>query len=391
VKVAEIPPITADWVPPANDNPTWKDAPLSQIGGMQWKAVYTGEDIAFLLKWIDRDMMMDSPGAYIWDPETGQWSQYDGNAREWMNLAWDINSVQLEKGCNAFCHEDPPGSGIFHHQTATLGEYADSWMLFQKHGFNQKPGEGGVQTAAEFGLENPEDRSWFAGEISAQQNAPLIFENTNAKNPRNVVSGEATFIGYAEDNIIAAPGDPIDADRTRPRDIYCQNCHDQIELPYDPLQTDITYPDDGQPKYFGNYDVPYTSPKYMEKAPIDFVDAMVLTQDEIDSGEAVSVASLSPQQINEYWAKYVEVNATVPQLVLREPGDSQSDVLVASNWKNGVWTMEIHRTLVTPYGADDIQFEDLDKDYHFSLTISNSDLLLGPALGEYGGILTFEH
>jgi len=52
-----------------------------------------------------------------------------------------------------------------------------------------------------------------------------------------------------------------------------------------------------------------------------------------------------------------------------------ADVLVASNWTNGIRTMEITRKLVTPYGADDVQFDDLTRDYAFSLTISNGDLV----------------
>lgn len=374
----------------------WKEAPKSQIGGMNWQAVYTDEDITFLLKWIDRDFNMDTPGTYIWNAASNSWSltETSGNTkREWMNLSFDISSDTLiTEGCSAFCHEDPPGSGIFHHQTAPESGRVDSWMFFQKHGFMQKKGEGGLETGEQYGLkEGAEDRSWFMGAILAKQESPLIFEHTNEQNSNNVIAGSVTFIDYAEDNVIAPPDDVVDAKRDRPRDYYCINCHAQIKLPYDPLKTNLTFPDAGEIKYQPNYLVPYTSPSYMETDPIDFVDAMIITQDEVDNAEAVLVSNLTSQQISQYWAKYEALNAKVPTLVLKTPDSSMADVLVAANWKNGVWTMEITRKLVTPYAEEDVIFDDLTKVYPFSLTISNSDLLLGPILSEFGGLLEFRN
>jgi hypothetical protein len=204
------------------------------------------------------------------------------------------------------------------------------------------------------------------------------------------VAGSVTFIDYAEDNIIASPDDPIDIKRDRPRDAYCINCHIQIRLPYDPMKLNFTLPDDGEIKYHGNYQVPYTGPSYMETAPQDFVDSMIITQDEVDNSEAVAIEGLTPEQISEYWAEYEAVNGVVPQLVLKAPSGGIADVLVASNWSNGVWTMEISRKLVTADGIEDVQFDDLNKDYPFSLTISNSGMLLGPLLYQTGGILEFQ-
>jgi hypothetical protein len=161
-------------------------------------------------------------------------------------------------------------------------------------------------------------------------------------------------------------------------------------LPYDPLKMNFTLPDAGEIKYHANYEVPYTAPSFMETAPVDFVDAMIITHAEVDSGEAVAVKDLTADQISEYWAKYEALNGVVPQLVLKEPSGGIADVLVASNWKNGVWTMEITRKRVTADGIEDVQFDDLNKDYPFSLTITNSGQLLGPLLYETGGILEFQ-
>lgn len=389
VPVDTLPVIDAD----ASDE-QWKTAPVTQIGGMQWQTVYTNQEIALLLKWIDRDLSMDTPGTYIWDATTSTWSMNQAVSREWMNLSFNVqNAPVTQEGCFAFCHEDPPGSGLYHHQTETAGELVDSWMLFEKHGFEFKyvKGVGGVETEDAYGLKSgAEDRLWFMGNIEAKQNGPLVFETTNAANPRNVVAGSVTFIDYAEDNIIASPDDPIDTDRDRPRDLYCINCHAQIGLPYDPMKLNFTLPDEGEIKYHGNYKIPYTTPSYMETAPEHFVDAMLITQDEIERGEAVQIDGLTPEQISAYWAKYEAVNGVVPQLVLKTPSGGIADVLVASTWTNGVWTMEITRKLVTADGIEDVQFDDLNKDYPFSLTISNSGMLLGPLLYQTGGILEFQ-
>jgi hypothetical protein len=231
------------------------------------------------------------------------------------------------------------------------------------------------------------------GNIAAWQNSDiLVFDSTNKKDTRTIIAGDVTYVDYAEDNIITYPGDPLDVDRSRPRDAYCQNCHIQVGLPYDPLDVDVTYPDDGEIKYHPNWTVPYTAPKFIETDPTDYIDAMTITQAEVDSGEAVAVADLTPAQISQYWAKYAAVNGAIPTLVLKEPGGSMADVLVGANWKNGVWTMQINRALVTPHGADDVQFDDLGKDYPFSLTIttSNQPLLLGDLLSIPGGLLKFE-
>lgn len=388
VKVSSLPTIDAD-----TSDEQWKDAPISQIGGMQWQAVYTDKDLALLIKWLDREVQMNAPGTYLWDPKTKTWSQSDGFRSEWMNLSFDISSSVGTEGCDAFCHEDPPGSGEFHHQTGGSGQTVDSWMLFGKHGFTHDFGAAGTGLKLEdYGLKiGREDSGWFMGVIKAVQNSPLVFDQNNTKDPRTIIAGDVTFIDYAEDNVITYTGDPIDSERNRPRDAYCMNCHNQIKLPYDPLKIDVTYPDDGKIKYDPNWEVPYTTPTYIETNPTDFVDAMTLTQDEVDSGEAVKIASLSPDQISEYWSKYDAVNGTVPYLVLKETSGSIADVLVASNWKNGVWTMELTRHLSTPYGREDVQFDDLTKDYPFSLTIttSNQAVLLGDLLSSPGGILRF--
>jgi len=52
-----------------------------------------------------------------------------------------------------------------------------------------------------------------------------------------------------------------------------------------------------------------TAPLYIETAPADFADAMVLLKSEIDSGEAVEVAGLTAEQLQAAWDQYASLNA----------------------------------------------------------------------------------
>ncbi|HID63637.1 MAG TPA: hypothetical protein EYP49_13010 [Anaerolineae bacterium] len=114
-----------------------------------------------------------------------------------------------------------------------------------------------------------------------------------------------------------------------------------------------------------------TAPAYMETAPENYIDAMTLYQSEVDSGEAVTVADLTPDQIGQYWAVYDSFHAVVPERVLHAGEGSRADVLEAATWSNGVWTAEYQRKLVTG-NADDVQFDDLSKSYLFATTIMDN-------------------
>jgi hypothetical protein len=99
---------------------------------------------------------------------------------------------------------------------------------------------------------------------------------------------------------------------------------------------------------------------------------MVLRQAEIDNGEAVTVASLSENDIETYWAAYAAVNAVVPERILKIPSGSRGDLRQSAVWENGMWTTEYERALVTGY-SDDVQFSDLGKGYLFgTATMENS-------------------
>lgn len=346
-------------------------------GGAAWKAVYTDDELAMYIRWMDHDASVNARGTWNWNADTqswwrsgweeGTWRPADPTSMylrhpEWFNIAFDISTAVssdpvTEVGCGAFCHEDPPGSGKFHHQTNAVGAYVDSWMILAKHGFSRG---------------NLEDSGWLQGVTSVSQEGDLIFNPSDPIDSHEVINGRLTFVGYAEDKVIASPDDPQFAARENLADQYCYRCHEQLGIPVkgmpgDPLKVNYTYGDPGDIMYSENWDPAQTVPLYIETAPGDFIDCMVLTQAEIDAGEAALVADLSAADITKYWDNYVALNGVIPHLILQEPSGDQADVRVAATWYDGYWTVELKRSLLTGSNYD-VQFDDLSRDYHFTVT-----------------------
>ncbi|MCL4237935.1 MAG: hypothetical protein KJ047_06770 [Anaerolineae bacterium] len=360
-KVDEMPVIDGDF-----SDPAWAEATPTSIGGWTWKAVYDDDEVALYIGWTSHSARIDVRGTWNWDSETQTWwrTVWDTPMRlgEWFSISFDISSdlstaPMTEEGCGAFCHEYPPGSGIFHHQTNALEAYVDSWLVFAKHGFRPNSGV---------------DSGWLLGVTSASQEGDLVFNSSDPLRDREVIDGKVTFVGYSEDKVFASPDDPKFAARDTPADRYCQKCHDELNVIVegtDPLLLNYTFGDPGDILYSENWNDNHAAPLYIEIAPEDWVDAMVITQAEIDSGEAVPVADLSADEITEYWDKYAALNAIVPNLVLQEPSGDQADIRTAATWHNGYWAVEMRRNRVT--GSDyDVQFDDLNKDYPFAVTMN---------------------
>lgn len=382
--------LTAQQVPtlPAIDGDAsdvaWKDAPALKAGILSMKAVYTADELAILMTWQDRDLSINGRGTGNWTPETGTWwatgskvpwESFKGKRHpEWLNLSFDISSKMQDEGCNAFCHENPLGSGKWHHNTAHKGEYVDSWTLLAKHGF---------------GPHYLEDMGWLLGADGVTQSGTLVFDASDKLDPHQLLSGSLTFVGHAEDKVITSLDDPNYPKTNRPADQYCIKCHNELKA-IDWTKTDNrTYGDDGGINHSSNWNDLHTAPLYIETAPKDFADCMVLTQAEIDQGEAVAVKDLGQAPLDKYWANYKALNGVVPQLVLKTPTGSQADVRVAANWTDGVWTLELERKLKTGY-ADDVQFSDLAKDYYFGISLWNHSDLLSPMFRTQGAALKFK-
>ncbi|MBE3120289.1 MAG: hypothetical protein IMZ50_16245, partial [Candidatus Atribacteria bacterium] len=210
--VADLPHLLLQAVPvtslPAIDgnasDEQWKDATAIQDGILTMKAVYTEKDIAFLMAWEDRDLSINTRGTWNWDPKVGNWwktgvdkgidweSFNGGRHPEWVNVAFDISSKISSEGCAAFCHEYPPGSGIWHHQTDTKGEYVDSWFPLAKHGY---------------GPNYYEDQGWLNGVRGVTQEGTLQFDNADPIDSHQLLNGNITFLGYAEDKVMSSPDD----------------------------------------------------------------------------------------------------------------------------------------------------------------------------------------
>jgi len=364
-KVSEIPAIDGDF-----SDPAWVDTTAIPVGSSVWKAVYTDDELAIYIRWMDHDASVNTRGTWNWDADTQSWwrTAWEGETRqffgtrgfpEWFDIAFDISSDVsdtpiTEVGCGAFCHEYPPGSGKFHHQTSGTGAYVDSWAILGKHGYKAPLYD--------------EDDGWPLGVTSVSQEGELIFNPSDPAGTLGLINGSITFVGYAEDRVMASPDDPKFAARDTVGDQYCQKCHTDLGLTHDPLLADFTYADPGDILYAENWDDVQAVPLYMELAPENFVDCMVLTQAEIDAGEAVLIADLSEIEFAEAWNNYTALNGVVPHLILQEPSGSQADVRVAANWHNGFWTVELKRNLVTD-SEYDVQFDDLSRDYRFGVSL----------------------
>ena len=365
--VAALPTIDGDATDAA-----WGQATALKLGVLTMKAVYTSDEVAILMAWDDRDLSMNSKGTWNYNAVTGAWTQtgadgswqsYLGSRHpEWANLSFDISSKMKTQGCFAFCHKGA-GSGS-HHNTEVKGEYVDSWLLLTKHGY---------------GPQYLQDMGWLAGVESVKQTGTPVFDTSDPIDSHQLIYGKVTFVGYAEDKWMTSPDDPAPTDQ--PADQYCINCHTQTHA-IDWTKTEgKTFGDAGAIMYHPNWNAGFTAPVYMEKAPTDFADAMVLTQAEIDAGQAVTLASLSTDQVKQYWANYAALNALVPQLVLKAPAGSQADVRVAATWNNGRWTLELKRKLLTGFN-DDVQFDDKSSSYYFGISLWNHSDLVSP-LGRF--------
>ena len=117
-----------------------------------------------------------------------------------------------------------------------------------------------------------------------------------------------------------------------------------------------------------------TAPKYLEAKPDNYIDGMVLTQKEIDNGEAIdadpdSATYVGAAAVDAAWANYVAVKALVPERILKTPTGSRADVEHSASWKNGIWVHEYKRKLDTGNAADDVIFSDLKAEYQFAITL----------------------
>lgn len=227
-----------------------------------------------------------------------------------LALLWEIGTITNfeTQGCMVKCHPEFDVAGAF---LETDGEQGDIWHM----------------KAA---------RSLPVTEASQAGN-PTINDDHQA------TSGTFTFMGFIDDKVLTYDEAPHEGDGGR-------------------------HGDDGGSTYGNNRNSAQTGPLYIESNPADYIDAMVLTQAEIDDNQALTIASASAEDVADAWAKYDAFGAVIPERVLRPPTGSRADVMQAAVWEDGTWHTEISRALVTG-NSDDVQFDDMGMMYRFGVSL----------------------
>jgi hypothetical protein len=64
---------------------------------------------------------------------------------------------------------------------------------------------------------------------------------------------------------------------------------------------------------------------------------------------------------------------TIPGYILARPRGSRGDIDAVGVWKDGRWTLEIGRKLVTGDKAHDVQFDDFKNTYYFGIAVFGND------------------
>jgi hypothetical protein len=230
-----------------------------------------------------------------------------------MALLWEITPIESYEsaGCFVKCHPEHGRAGAF---LENEDEKGDMW--------NMKAARNLAATAVE------------------QIGVAEIDEDHQA------TSGHFSFIGYMDD----------------------------MQLNYDEpphIGDGGLFGDDGSPPTSVNRNPDGTKPLYIERAPDDYLDAMVLMQSEIDGGETLEVASAQASDLRDAAQVYDTLGAIIPENILGESLGSRGDIEQAAVWKDGVWSTEIRRSLVTD-NEDDVQFDDLVKTYRFSIAVMDN-------------------
>jgi hypothetical protein len=338
------------------DNPAWASAPehiialgptplaplagpatAAQVSQVTLKALYSNDYLYIRAEYRDPTLSMTRAGAWIHDASAGAWNHppavkiyeqmfpaaevYTRQAEDGLGFIWNISipGFRDKYGCAFKCHGSDPGASCF---TDAKGAAADIW-----------------RSRAASGM----------AALSVTQAEPPVI--TSIDGSYTMTGGEAGLNGYADDNYLtwymnlAAGYNTASAGRTS---------------------------DEGSGAFSSNVSTDKQAPRYLEKYPDNYMDALVLSRQEIDAGEAI-IADQGDSQyagadaVAAAWAWYEALNAVVPEMVLEAPSGSRKDVRAAATWKDGIWTVEFKRTLITG-SSDDAQFFPF-REYEFSVTV----------------------
>jgi len=286
------------------------------------KAVHTTDRIFILATWPDTTASFTRGGS--WSFATGSWEKPNSiQSEDRISFFWPMGEITGDPystgGCMTKCHMYWPTDDDPH--VSTHGIVDDAWLASGRADmWHSKAARSDAY-------------------ISATGTDLTIDAATS-----QITAGTYSALGYADDKYV---------------DIWQEDAING--------EDGGRYGDAGTSAYSHNRISDKSRPKYMEIAPVDFADAMFLTQDEIDASEVVGdeTTGVSDVDAATYWPQYLALNAIVPERILRQPDGSRGDLDLGATWSDGTWTVEFSRELLNG-NDDDIQFDILNE-YLFNI------------------------
>lgn len=288
------------------------------------KSVYDENNIYILAEWPDPTASFTRGNSWVWSGTAWDRNDHTEQSEDRLAFYWPIGATTGDPystgGCMTKCHMYYPTDLDPH--VSTHGIVDDAWLTSGRADmWHSKAARGGA--------------------FSSASGSNLIIDPATFE----VTSGTFSMIGYVDDKYVDVWKDDT------------QNGEDGGR-----------YGDAGSGAYSHNRIGDKSRPKWIEKNPTDYADAMFLLQSEIDAGECAGDATtgVSDADAALYWPAYVSLTAVVPERILSAPVGSRADIGFGAVWNNGTWTAEFSRKLDSN-SDDDIQFTDLTKEYLFNV------------------------
>lgn len=287
------------------------------------KAVYTETDVYIYSEWNDPTASFTRDAS--WSFATGSWAKpHTGESEDRISFFWPIGTITGDPystgGCMTKCHMYWPDESDPHPHPNGPAIVDDAWLLSGR-------------------ADLWHSKAARAGAVTSATGTGLTINSTS----HNVTAGTFQMIGYVDDTYCDVWSETNGEDGGR-------------------------YGDAGTAAASHNRIADKSRPKWMEKNPVDFADAMFITQAEIDAGECAGdeTTGVSDEDAAVYWPKYAALNAIVCERIHKVPTGSRADLTMGAVWNNGKWTSEIARKLNSG-NDDDVQFTDMSKEYLFNV------------------------
>ena len=325
----------------AGDHPAWRTAPenvvrliptmYTPVNEVKLKALYSDQHLYIRAEYRDKTLSMTRSDSWEWTGTAWKPPYFDPKnvdntkqSEDRVAFTWNMSipDYKAAYGCAIKCHGNIPGSSEF---TDTKGQKADSWHSKAGRGL------GAIRVA----------------QVGSAAVDPVTHQAT---------AGQFQFQGWLDDKYWV--------------------WYQAYEEGYD-TEDAGRRPDKGRGPETRNRNRDRTGPLVMKAAPQNYLDAMVITQKDIDEGRTIVADPTDPKfdrrKVDQAWAIYAKYNAAVPERILRNLEGSRGDVRHSAVWKDGVWINEFKRRLNTGNPADDVIF-DLAKsrEYEFSVSIFNN-------------------